>query len=69
MYCKQLKKLPIIATDWQIFAACPGCQWYKDGKCLDERRKHYNDPCEFEMKGERMPLKFLGPPIPMLEDL
>jgi hypothetical protein len=60
MYCKQMKNMPMIATDWQMYSACPGCEWFKDGKCLDKRRRAYDDPCEFELTGGVLPLTMTG---------
>lgn len=67
MYCKQLKNMPVVATEWQIQTVCPGCQWFCEGKCLDDRRKRYDDPCEFELTGGTLPLK-LVPQTPVMKE-
>jgi hypothetical protein len=62
MYCKQMKYMPNFVTGWQMMMVCPDCEWFKDGKCLDTRRKDAEAPCEFEIKGTKLPLKVVEIP-------
>ena len=58
----------MIVTEWQMYAVCPGCNWYKDGKCLDKRRTDYNAPCEFELTGGKLKTKLVPATPTLLED-
>jgi len=64
MKCKFTKRMPTVATEWQMFVICPGCQWYNNGDCSDKRRIRYDSPCEFELKGSPMPTKLV--PLPQV---
>lgn len=46
--CRQMHRVPLAISEWQVTVLCPDCKHYHAGICLDERRGANDAPCPFD---------------------